>query len=178
MRKHFLLFDKITKKGVFDVKELLLAIKKREQGETQDARDLLLSLVKEYPENPEVLYQTAWVHDALGLEIEAVPYYEKALQNGLDGEDRKGAFLGLGSTYRTIGEYDQARRTLEQGMKEFPEAAELAVFCSMVMYNQHEYEGAMTLLLTAVAETSNHEGIQAYKKAILFYSDKLNEVWK
>lgn len=35
----------------------------------------------------------------------------------------------------------------------------------------------MEILLKIVAETSFDEGIRKYKRAIEFYSDKLDEVW-
>ena len=39
-----------------------------------------------FTKDAEVLYQCAWIHDVMGLETEAVPYYEQAIANGLDGE--------------------------------------------------------------------------------------------
>ncbi|WP_246321240.1 tetratricopeptide repeat protein [Paenibacillus germinis] len=40
---------------------------------------------------------------------EAVPFYKKSLELGLSGEERQGAYLGLGSTYRTLGMYDHSK---------------------------------------------------------------------
>lgn len=42
-----------------------------------------------------------------------VPYYEQAIANGLEVE----SYIGLGSTYRCIGEYDKAIVTLETVVK-------------------------------------------------------------
>ena len=68
-----------------------------------------LSLAAEFPDDAEVAYQTAWVHDVLGLEAEAVPFYEHALAgDGLSEEDRRGARLGHASTLRTLGRYPEA----------------------------------------------------------------------
>ena len=52
----------------------------------------------------------------MGLETEAVPYYEQAIANGLDGESLCGAYIGLGSIslYR---EYEKAITVLEAGVK-------------------------------------------------------------
>ncbi|MGG4343068.1 hypothetical protein [Paenibacillus lautus] len=41
-----------------------------------------------------------------------------------------------------------------------------------------QYDKAMALLLKEVGETSNDEGIKSYQKAIVFYSDKLDQIWK
>jgi len=40
----------------------------------------------------------------LWTESDAITYYEKAISNGFS-EDRSGAMLGLGSTYRCLDEY-------------------------------------------------------------------------
>jgi len=81
------------------------AIKLRESDKHEEARQFLLELHTEFPNDPQVNYQCAWIHDLLGLEREAIPFYEKAIQSGLSGDGLKSALLGMGSTYRCIGEY-------------------------------------------------------------------------
>ncbi|MHA6529782.1 tetratricopeptide repeat protein [Paenibacillus sp. BAC0078] len=154
------------------------AVALRSAGQAEEARSLLLRLLAEDEGNAELHYQLAWTHDVLGLEREAVPYYERSLSLGLPPEERMGALLGLGSTYRTLGEYAQSRKVLEQGIGEFPQNKEFAVFLAMTLHNLGEHSEAMKLLLTLLAETSSDEGIASYRKAILFYSDKLEQVWK
>jgi tetratricopeptide (TPR) repeat protein len=156
---------------------LIIAIKLREAGKLEEAKALLLDLVKQEPHAPSIWYQIAWVHDVLELEREAVFYYRKSLELGLLGEERQGALLGLGSTYRTLGKYDESKRVLEDAMKEFPERREFQVFYAMVQYNLKEYGKAMEILLKQLSETTADGGIQSYKKAILFYSDKLDQLW-
>ena len=80
------------------------AIHLREAGHAEEARKILLDLVAAAPNDPQVNYQTAWVHDNLGLEREAVPFYAQAIEQGLSGADLEGALLGLGSTYRALGD--------------------------------------------------------------------------
>lgn len=86
--------------------ELEKAIALREAGNAVEAKRLLLQLYAAEPYHPEILYQCAWVHDTLGEEKEAIPFYRAALEHGLGGKDRRGALLGLGSTYRTLGQYE------------------------------------------------------------------------
>ncbi|MFS0869556.1 tetratricopeptide repeat protein [Paenibacillus xylanilyticus] len=153
------------------------AILLRQEGKMQEAVELLQEMAEKEPDNAHISYQLAWTHDSLGLEREAVPYYEAALRQGLTGEDRAGAILGLGSTYRTLGQYDQAKIWLEKGIKEFPEHRELEVFYAMVLYNLGEHAEAMKRLLIQLADTSGDEGINEYSRAIRFYSDQLDRVW-
>lgn len=73
---------------------------------------MLADLARQRPGDPLVQYEAACVHDYLGLETEAIPFYNAALQAGLPPSTRRGALVGLGSTYRTLGMFDQAERTL------------------------------------------------------------------
>lgn len=157
--------------------QLEAAIQLRESGNLEEARLLLLVLIDQQPLNPSVWYQCAWIHDVLGLESEAIPYYKKSLELGLKEEERKGALLGLGSTYRTLGMYDEAKLIFEEAIKEYPDRREYQVFLAMVLYNQNAFSEAMSILLKQLAETSKDEGIQDYSKAIIFYSDKLDQIW-
>ncbi|UFJ41116.1 tetratricopeptide repeat protein [Brevibacillus humidisoli] len=157
--------------------DLQKAITLRKEGQLEEAKRLLLDLYAREPENPSVLYQCAWIHDALGLEREAVPFYEKAIQMGLQSKERRGALLGLGSTYRALGQYDMAKAVFEQGLAEMPDAHEFSVFYAMVLHNVGEYEGAMQTLLKKIVEVTDDPGIAGYKKAILFYADRLQETW-
>ncbi|WP_152392659.1 tetratricopeptide repeat protein [Paenibacillus guangzhouensis] len=153
------------------------AIGLRERGEHEAARDILLQLVVDMPMSPEVWYQCAWIHDVMGLEREAAPYYVRALELGIMGEDRQGAFLGLGSTYRTLGMYEESKAVLERAMAEFPAQREYPVFYAMTLYNLQEHSQAMQILLEQLAETSADQGVQTYRKAIAFYADKLDQRW-
>ena len=158
--------------------ELEKAIELRQSGKLEEAKSLLLDLIAQDPKNPSVWYQCAWVHDAAGQEREAVPFYQKALELGLQGEERQGALLGLGSTYRTLGMYQQSEKIFEEAIKEYPESKEYQVLLAMVKYNLKEHNAAMEILLSLLAETSSDKGIQTYRRAIQFYSNKLDQVWE
>jgi tetratricopeptide (TPR) repeat protein len=157
--------------------KLASAVHLREIEKHQEARQLLLELHNEYPNDPQVNYQCAWIHDLLGLEREAIPFYEKAIRAGLNGADLKSALLGMGSTYRCIGDYQKSIDTFQQALKLFPNAHEFNVFLAMAYYNIGEHDKAMELLLTSLVNTSNDEGVLRYQRAIRFYSDKLNQTW-
>ena len=157
--------------------KLASAVKLRESQKYQEARQLLLELHNQFPNDPQVDYQCAWIHDLLGMEREAIPFYEKAIQTGLNGDDLKSALLGMGSTYRCIGDYQKSIATFQQALRLFPNAHEFNVFLAMAYYNIGEHAKAMELLLTSLVNTSNDEGLLRYGRAIRFYSDKLNQTW-
>ncbi|MEI7032182.1 tetratricopeptide repeat protein [Streptomyces pratensis] len=148
----------------------------RTEGRPEEARERLLALTAAHPDDAMVAYRTAWVHDQLGLGSEAVPYYERCLAGTLlSAEERRGALLGLGSTYRVLGRYGQAVETLRRGVEEFPDDGALRTFLSMALYNIGEHHEAMRLLLDLAATTSDDPGVQQYRRAILHYAKDLHE---
>ncbi|WP_052807420.1 tetratricopeptide repeat protein [Risungbinella massiliensis] len=146
------------------------------QGNRQEALSLAIQLQKQYPSNPEVLIQCAYLHDSLGLEKEAVPFYERAIQLGLPESELPEAMLGLGSTYRVLGEYKKAADILTRAQQQFPHHRAIQVFRSMALYNLGSHQDAMEILLTSLADTSTDQTIQAYQKAIRFYAKDLSKI--
>ena len=151
------------------------AIRLREAGELEEARAVFLELYERDSEDPVVNYQCAWVHDRMGREREAIPFYERAISNGLSGADLEGAVLSLGSSHRALGEYEQAVRVLRDGTSRFPENRAMRVFLAMALYNVASHREATALLLHALAETSSDAEIRAYGEAISFYADRLDD---
>jgi tetratricopeptide (TPR) repeat protein len=119
---------------------------KQDQAILEEARTLLLELVAAYPDDAEITYQTAVAHDNLELSREAIPFYLRALTQGLSGPDLERALMGLGSTYRGLGEYKQAEETLRRGVREFPPNRAIQVFLAMTLYNLQAYKEAMELV--------------------------------
>ncbi|MER7761598.1 tetratricopeptide repeat protein [Streptomyces sp. NPDC097619] len=152
------------------------AVRLREEGQQEEARQRLLALSAAHPEHAETAYQTAWAHDVLGLEAEAVPHYERALAltPGLDPESRSGALLGLGSTYRILGRYEDAVTTLRRGTEEFPDDGALRAFLAMALHNTGEHQEAMRLLLRLLAAGSTDPAVGRYRRAIEYYADDLD----
>ncbi|GGP11882.1 MULTISPECIES: tetratricopeptide repeat protein [Oceanobacillus] len=159
-------------------KQLQQAIELREKGNADQSRNIILKLLEQNPDNAFLNYQCAWSHDILGEERSAVPYYEKAIQLGLEERILEDALLGLGSTYRTLGEYEKSKETFLKGMDLFPDNKAIQVFYSMTLYNLKEHNQAMELLLKNLAETTNDVDIRKFSKAITFYADKLDTSWE
>jgi tetratricopeptide (TPR) repeat protein len=86
------------------------------------------------------------------------------------------AIIGLGSTYRTVGRYQQSKDLLEKGIKQFDNQA-MKVFLAMTLYNLKAHEAAMQQLLQLLAETSSDSSIRQFSEAIAYYADRLNDIW-
>jgi tetratricopeptide (TPR) repeat protein len=153
------------------------ADKLRAEDRHEEASKLLVQLAAEFPTNPVVQYKTACVYDFLGRERDAVPFYHAAIENDLPRDDLRAAYLGLGSTYRTLGQYAESKRILLEGLSHFPDAAEIKIFLAMTLYNLGENHEAVSSLLKIVVETTSAEEIKNYERAIRFYADDLNKKW-
>lgn len=170
--------------------ELTTAVRLRERGDEESRREAaarLAGLSAELPDDAEVAYQAAWAHDVLGLEAEALPFYQRALGRPDDGgrpprtaptalseADRRGALLGLGSTYRVLGRYPESVAVLREGCAAYPADGALRAFLAMSLFNTGEHEESMRLLLTLLADTSTDAGVRDYRAAIAFYAEDLH----
>lgn len=157
---------------------LSVAVSLREGGSNSEALGLLLELVAERPDDPEANLQCAWAHDKLGLETSAVPFYEKAIEAGLSGTGLHDALLGLGSTYRALGRYDDALETLTVAVETYPDDNALAVFRSMALYNSGRPKDACETLLRVILATTHDESITRYARAIAQYASDLDRTWR
>jgi tetratricopeptide (TPR) repeat protein len=153
------------------------ADKLRAKDRHEEARQLLVQLAVEYPNNPVVQYRTACVYDFLGRERDAIPYYLAAIENDLPNPDMRKAYLGLGSTYRTLGQYADSKKTLLEGLRRFPGANEMKVFLAMTLYNLGDSHEAVSSLLEVVVDTTADDFILNYEAAIRFYSTDLTKIW-
>lgn len=156
---------------------LAAATSMREAGKDEEARHLLLDLHADQPDDALVNLQCAWVHDKLGLESEAVSFYETALDLGLEGGDLRDSLLGLGSTYRALGQYERALATLRRGVDLFPDHRGLQVFLALALYNTGDATRACQMLLQVLAETSADPTVMAYRRALGLYAEDLDRTW-
>lgn len=149
----------------------------RATGSFADTMNYLEKVLFEFPEDPCVHYQIAWTHDALGKEVDAALSYENAIRLGLSDENLESALIGLGSTYRCLGDYQNSKRVLDIGITRFPENGALKVFRALTEYNLKNCRGSIEILLTELIRTSADTQIKKYARALTFYSDKLDEVF-
>lgn len=157
--------------------ELGRAAELRRNNRPEDAKALLQSLLHDFPNDPDINYQMAWTHDFMGLESEAVVYYERALANGLV-TDRAGAMLGLGSTYRCLGDYEKSLRVFDQAIGEFPDNRSFKVFRALTLFNLGRHEESVGSLLLQLLDTTSDASIKSYDRALRFYHDKLTQTWR
>jgi hypothetical protein len=153
------------------------AIELREDGELDQALPMLLELRKELPDDPQVAIQTAWVHDSLGLEEEAVPHYEAALAAALPDDQARGAYLGFASTLRTLGRDADSERVFREGIERFPDFLALRVFYAMLEYNLGRHGDAVRALIEVLLEATDDPTIVRYRRSLGAYAEDLDRSW-
>jgi tetratricopeptide (TPR) repeat protein len=146
-------------------------------GQPEEALAILRELVIAHPDDAQVQLRTAYACDGLGYEREAIPHYERAMELGLDDQDLQTAYVNLGSSHRAIGAYEPAVAVWHEGIARFPDNRALPVFLAMAQHNLGDHSAAMEALLRHLAETTTDPWITRYRRAILFYADKLDETW-
>ena len=149
----------------------------RRAGDHEGARRLAVELLTSAADDCELQYEAACVNDYLGREAEAIPCYLAAIAGRLSAEQLRSAYVGLGSTYRALGQYQHAEHTLRAGLAGFPDAAELKAFLAMTLHNLGKSKQAVELLLTLLAETSADVQVRTYRRAILFYAQDIERSW-
>ncbi len=148
----------------------------KELGRYDDAVAMAQELLRSSPDNPSLLYKIASLYDVQGLELQAIPFYRAAIEHNLAGTELQEAYLGLGSTYRALGLYQASLDTFDAALARFPQAKEITLFRAMTLYNLGETKEAVATLLLLLAETSNHQDISLYQKAIRQYAADLDRI--
>lgn len=153
------------------------ATRLRENGQLEQAKQLLLQLLRKDEKNPRLHAHCAWCYDALGEERQAVPHYERAIRLGLTGEELAETYLGLGSTYRALGRYEEAETLLSEAIEKFPTVDALHAFRAMARYNLGRHEAAMGELLALLAKPNPDGSLARYRRALSFYAYHLNDIY-
>ncbi|MFI6483355.1 tetratricopeptide repeat protein [Nonomuraea sp. NPDC050663] len=130
----------------------------------------LLAQVADNPDDPELNREIAYTHDGLGLEHDAVPYYEKTLELG--ASDRQGTWTGYGSTLRVIGRFEDAVKAFDKGLEEFPGDPAMRAFRAMALYNLDRSREAVAELLRVLVDNKQLGG---YERAAAYYAENLDE---
>lgn len=149
----------------------------RREEQLEESQALLLELLEQHAADPQVLFEVGGSYDVLGEESQAIPYYQQAVEHGLEGEDLKECLICLGSSYRIIGEYERAIAALERVVADFPADNAGRVFLALAYYSDGREDEAVSALLDVLLETTRDESILAYADTLDYYKDNLDEIW-
>lgn len=114
------------------------------------------------------LFELGGVHDALGLEDEAILYYRQAIEAGLDGERATRVFIQLASSLRNVGASAEAVSTLESMPAAGDDEAARQAFLALALYDEGRYGDALRTALLALIPT-----LDGYGRALTEYAEEL-----
>lgn len=80
----------------------------RKASNYQESRTLLTTLLGDENYTAKAHLHIAWSYDNEGKEQEAIKHYTASLEGILSADERFDALFGLASTYRSLGEYQEA----------------------------------------------------------------------
>lgn len=153
--------------------ELDAIVGARAHGQFNQLLPRLKSLDERHPNVAEIAYQLAWTCDTLGRHAEALLYYEKAIALGLPPNELSGAFVGLGSTLRALGQPARASEVLRAAKLQFPDNRELDAFLALALHDEGKHAEALALALELVCDTTDDPGLTAYGRALRHAASKL-----
>jgi tetratricopeptide (TPR) repeat protein len=157
-------------------KELLTrAIQLRAEKRFDESKSVLNELLILAPDDASYNYHMAWLHDNLGLEEQAILYYEKALNGELSSEEKQGALLGFGSTLRCLGKFDRSVEIFNEAIANYPENASFKVFLALSQFELGHTKVAFSGVLKQLALTTGDTEIARYKRALLEVADAIME---
>ena len=156
---------------------MIQAIALRKAEKFDESRDLLKPLLENKLYQAQAHLQTAWSYDIQGKEEEAIDHYLNALKGNLNEIDKKDSLLGLSSTLRSLGRYEDALIYFEKAIKNYPDFNEIKPFYAMCLYNLGRNKEAVSLLLNLLLDTTDEASIISYKRAISLYAEDLDRKW-
>jgi tetratricopeptide (TPR) repeat protein len=150
----------------------------RAADELEDSQELLLSLLDSYPDDPVVLFEVGGSYDVMGYEEDAIPFYNQAIDAGLEGPELLECLICLGISQRAIGDIQEAVDVLESARDQFPEDSAIKAFLALAYYSDDRFEDAFQLLLELLLATTKDEQLLAYSDTLDYYRENLDEVWE
>ncbi|MBI2513077.1 MAG: tetratricopeptide repeat protein [Opitutae bacterium] len=153
--------------------ELDAIVGARAHGQFNQLLPRLQNLDRRHPNVAEIAYQLAWTCDTLGRHEQAVAHYEKAVALGLPPNELSNALIGLGSTFRALGQLDRSAEVLRSGKLQFPDNREFDVFLALTLHAQGQHAAALALALETLVDTTEDPGLTAYGRSIRHALSKL-----
>lgn len=126
----------------------------------------LQPLYREHPRDARVLYEIGGAYDTAGDESTALDFYERAMNEGLDGDLRRRCFLQYGSTLRNVGRVDDSLALFAKARAEFPDSVALGAFEALSLHAAGRLNSALASLLLLLAEHVDGEDLNRYKPAM------------
>jgi lipoprotein NlpI len=126
-------------------------------------------LVAERPDtDARAAYEAGSVRDSVGLEAEAAPLYQRALNLQLDEPLRSQLLIQYASTLRNLRRYDEGLALLDGIGRDHELADAAAAFRALILSSKGEVAEALSLALATLAPH-----LPRYQRSVRNYAEEL-----
>ena len=143
-------------------------------GDGEGSIAFFQAFVERHPDDPRAHYELACSFDRAGREEDAVAPYKTALELGLPEPHLQGLMVGLGSTLRNVGAYQESVEFLEDAVERYPDHADLRIFLAFARHSAGDHTGALVEALDVLLATPE-VNLHGYDRAIKYYRDVLRD---
>lgn len=148
---------------------LEMVIRLIENNQFGEARIIIMALLSEEPNNPEINYYCAVIHDLLGFDKKAINYYEQSISNNVQGELLEKTLIQLGICYRRNGKNNMAIKIFEKAIKHFPNNLAIQSLLAISnLYSQKVDPKVVSMLLNVITTSSSDPWIKEYSRFIKY----------
>ena len=141
----------------------------REAGDHDAHLAAARALVASEPHDAEAQLEAAYAHDRVGLERDAIRYYEAAHRLGVPAAQRRSFTVGFGSTLRNVGRADEAVAFLAQAVAEDPEYPAYAAFLALALAEAGHPRAALAAMLGCALDVARPGAFDRYDRALTEY---------
>lgn len=127
------------------------------------------------PLNVLAQIEAAFAHDRMGLERDAIRYYDAAYALGVPEERRRHFFVGYGSTLRNVGRADDAVAILARAIADDPGYAPFAAFLALALAEAGHTKAALATMLGCALDVARPGAFDGYERALNEYHRLLLE---
>jgi tetratricopeptide (TPR) repeat protein len=129
--------------------------------------------VHEHPGDPHALFEAACAHDRLGLERQAIQFYDELYRLGPPAELRRRFYVGYGSTLRNVGRVDDAIGVLGVAIAEDPEYPAFHAFLALALLQAGHPRTALATMLGCALDAARAGAFDGYERALTEYHREL-----
>ena len=120
-------------------------------------------------------YEAGGVHDSAGRAAEAIPHYERALEQGLPPDLDPRCRLQLASSLRNLGRVKEAVAVFDDAIQRYPEDAALRLFRAFALADVGREREALADVIDLARTRIDAPEIARYARSLENYTRDLAE---
>ncbi len=137
-----------------------------QQGLNSEAILYFAQSLRNHPRSARIHLHSAFAHDRIGNEEQAIPLYERALALGLDKADARDAHVCLASSLRNIGKSRIGSDVLNEVKDRYPRDVVFDLFTALLATELDRPHDAIRTLVGAVLRESDAPDLERYRNVL------------